>query len=75
MWANAALIASASERVNEACSAFAAATADELCDRMCGVQSDLVEAIDFHHAIIAEGNKALIGYATAKASPRWAVPS
>ena len=34
---------------------------------MCGVQSDLVEAIDFHHAIIAEGNKALIGYATAKA--------
>src|SRR5438445_7874530 len=67
MWANAALIASASERVNEACSAFAAATADELCDRMCGVQSDLVDAIYFHHAIIAEGNKALIGYATAKA--------
>src|SRR6266545_345909 len=37
------------------------------CDRMCGVQSDLAEAIDFHNAIIAEGNKALIGYATAKA--------
>jgi len=36
-------------------------------DRMCGVHSDLAEAIDFHHAIIAEGNKALIGYATAKA--------
>jgi len=34
---------------------------------MCGVHSDLAEAIDFHHAIIAEGNKALIGYATAKA--------
>ncbi len=34
---------------------------------MCGVQSDLAEAIDFHNAIIAEGNKALIGYATAKA--------
>jgi MoxR-like ATPase len=34
---------------------------------MCGVQPDLAEAIDFHNAIIAEGNKALIGYATAKA--------
>src|SRR6267142_4322088 len=33
---------------------------------MCAVQSDLAEAIDFHHAIIAEGNKALIGYNTAK---------
>ena len=28
---------------------------------------DLEDAIDFHHAIIAEGNKALIGYGTAKA--------
>jgi MoxR-like ATPase len=35
--------------------------------RMCGVQRDLEEAVDFHNAIIAEGNKALIGYATAKA--------
>jgi MoxR-like ATPase len=31
------------------------------------VQKDLEEAIDFHNAIIAEGNKALIGYGTAKA--------
>lgn len=28
---------------------------------------DLQEAIDFHHAIIAEGSKALVGYDTAKA--------
>ncbi len=28
---------------------------------------DLAEAIDFHHAIIAEGGKALVGYETAKA--------
>ena len=28
---------------------------------------DLQEAIDFHHAIIAEGGKALVGYDTAKA--------
>ena len=28
---------------------------------------DLSEAIDFHHAIIAEGGKALVGYETAKA--------
>src|SRR5882762_7440553 len=34
---------------------------------MCAVQSDLADAIDFHHAVLAEGNKALIGYATAKA--------
>jgi MoxR-like ATPase len=31
------------------------------------VHSDLQEAIDFHHAIIAEGSKALVGYDTAKA--------
>jgi MoxR-like ATPase len=34
---------------------------------MCGVHRDLTEAIDFHNAIIAEGNKAFIGYGTAKA--------
>src|SRR6266850_2892644 len=34
---------------------------------MCAVQSDLADAIDFHNAVLAEGNKALIGYATAKA--------
>src|SRR2546426_840458 len=34
---------------------------------MGAVQRDLVDAIDFHKAIIAEGNKALIGYETAKA--------
>ena len=28
---------------------------------------DLKEAIDFHHAILAEGGKALVGYAQAKA--------
>ena len=28
---------------------------------------DLQEAVDFHHAIIAEGSKALVGYDTAKA--------
>jgi MoxR-like ATPase len=31
------------------------------------VNRDLAEAIDFHHAIIAEGGKALVGYETAKA--------
>ena len=31
------------------------------------MQPDLQEAIDFHHAIIAEGSKALVGYDTAKA--------
>jgi MoxR-like ATPase len=31
------------------------------------VHPDLQEAIDFHHAIIAEGSKALVGYDTAKA--------
>jgi MoxR-like ATPase len=31
------------------------------------VDPDLQEAIDFHHAIIAEGGKALVGYDTAKA--------
>jgi MoxR-like ATPase len=31
------------------------------------VHPDLQEAIDFHHAIIAEGAKALVGYDTAKA--------
>jgi hypothetical protein len=31
------------------------------------VHRDLAEAIDFHHAIIAEGSKALVGYDTAKA--------
>jgi len=31
------------------------------------VHADLAEAIDFHHAIIAEGGKALVGYDTAKA--------
>jgi MoxR-like ATPase len=31
------------------------------------VHPDLQEAIDFHHAIIAEGGKALVGYETAKA--------
>jgi hypothetical protein len=31
------------------------------------VQRDLEDAIDFHTAIIAEGNNALIGYGTAKA--------
>jgi MoxR-like ATPase len=31
------------------------------------VHEDLQEAIDFHHAIIAEGSKALVGYDTAKA--------
>jgi len=30
------------------------------------VQPDLQEAIDFHHAIVAEGGKALVGYDTAK---------
>ena len=34
---------------------------------MCRVQKDLAEAIDFHHAILAEASKALIGYDTAKA--------
>jgi len=34
---------------------------------MCAVHRDLEEAVDFHNAIIAEGNKALIGYGTAKA--------
>ena len=34
---------------------------------MCPVQKDLAEAIDFHHAILAEASKALIGYDTAKA--------
>ncbi len=31
------------------------------------MHSDLQEAIEFHHAIIAEGSKALVGYDTAKA--------
>ena len=31
------------------------------------MHADLAEAIDFHHAIIAEGGKALVGYDTAKA--------
>jgi len=31
------------------------------------VHRDLAEAIEFHHAIIAEGSKALVGYDTAKA--------
>src|SRR5882762_8146877 len=31
------------------------------------MHADLQEAIDFHHAIIAEGSKALVGYDTAKA--------
>jgi MoxR-like ATPase len=31
------------------------------------VHPDLQEAIDFHHAIITEGSKALVGYDTAKA--------
>jgi MoxR-like ATPase len=31
------------------------------------VRPELQEAIDFHHAIIAEGSKALVGYDTAKA--------
>jgi MoxR-like ATPase len=31
------------------------------------VHPDLQEAIEFHHAIIAEGSKALVGYDTAKA--------
>ena len=31
------------------------------------MQKDLAEAIDFHHAILAEASKALIGYDTAKA--------
>jgi len=31
------------------------------------VNKDLAEAIEFHHAIIAEGGKALVGYDTAKA--------
>src|SRR5213592_3328169 len=31
------------------------------------MHADLEEAIDFHHAIIAEGSKALVGYDTAKA--------
>jgi MoxR-like ATPase len=34
---------------------------------MGAVHPDLAEAIDFHKAILAEGNKALIGYETAKA--------
>ena len=34
---------------------------------MCAVHPDLREAIDFHQTILAEGNKALIGYETAKA--------
>jgi hypothetical protein len=28
---------------------------------------DLQDAIDFHHAVLAEGGKALVGYDTAKA--------
>ena len=28
---------------------------------------DLQDAIDFHHAVLAEGSKALVGYDTAKA--------
>jgi MoxR-like ATPase len=32
-----------------------------------GIHPDLQEAIDFHQAIVAEGNKALIGYDTEKA--------
>jgi len=35
--------------------------------RLRPVHPDLQEAIDFHHAIIAEGSKALVGYDTAKA--------
>jgi len=31
------------------------------------VHPDLAQAIEFHHAIIAEGSKALVGYSTAKA--------
>jgi len=31
------------------------------------VHADLQEAVEFHHAIIAEGSKALVGYDTAKA--------
>jgi MoxR-like ATPase len=31
------------------------------------VHKELADAIDFHHAIIAEGSKALVGYETAKA--------
>ena len=31
------------------------------------MQPDLQDAIDFHHAILAEGAKALVGYDTAKA--------
>ncbi len=31
------------------------------------MHADLQEAIDFHHAILAEGGKALVGYDTAKA--------
>jgi MoxR-like ATPase len=31
------------------------------------VHPDLTEAIEFHHAILAEGGKALVGYETAKA--------
>jgi len=34
---------------------------------MCAVHPDLREAIDFHQAILAEGDKALIGYETPKA--------
>jgi MoxR-like ATPase len=34
---------------------------------MCAVHPDLSEAIDFHHAVLAEAGKALIGYETAKA--------
>src|SRR5262245_27233951 len=34
---------------------------------MCAVHPDLREAIDFHQAILAEGDKALVGYDTAKA--------
>src|SRR5262245_62637637 len=35
--------------------------------RLRPVHPDLQEAIDFHHAIIEEGSKALVGYDTAKA--------
>jgi MoxR-like ATPase len=35
--------------------------------RLRPVHPDLQEAIEFHHAIIAEGSKALVGYDTAKA--------
>ena len=35
--------------------------------RLRPVHADLQEAVEFHHAIIAEGSKALVGYDTAKA--------